>query len=244
MITITVRCHASSREGQETLRNSPPVSRTKRWIAFCFLPVFFLVAKSFSFFLLTGKTPPHTADGRTALSDRPGRNRTHNLRFWRPLLYQIELLAYSRQCHAPSFMRDTGHYLFGFAVQRMRATARTELFQFDTRRVIAAVFLSCVISLLALATREGNNGANTSFSRHISSSYDPTKRIVLPIYSRILVMTPAPTVRPPSRMANFEPCSKATGTINSTVRFTLSPGMTISTPSGRLISPVTSIVRM
>ena len=63
-------------------------------------------------------------------------------------------------------------------------------------------------------------------------------------YSIILVTTPAPTVRPPSRMANFEPCSNATGTINSTVRFTLSPGITISTPSGRAMFPVTSIVRM
>src|SRR6185503_6341272 len=63
-------------------------------------------------------------------------------------------------------------------------------------------------------------------------------------YAIILVTTPAPTVRPPSRMANFEPCSRATGTINSTVRLTLSPGITISTPSGRVMLPVTSIVRM
>jgi hypothetical protein len=63
-------------------------------------------------------------------------------------------------------------------------------------------------------------------------------------YSIILVTTPAPTVRPPSRMANFEPCSNATGTINSTVRLTLSPGITISTPSGRVMLPVTSMVRM
>ncbi len=63
-------------------------------------------------------------------------------------------------------------------------------------------------------------------------------------YSRILVMTPAPTVRPPSRMANLEPCSSATGTIRVTVRLTLSPGRTISTPEGSCTSPVTSIVRM
>src|SRR5690554_2141946 len=63
-------------------------------------------------------------------------------------------------------------------------------------------------------------------------------------YSSIFVTTPAPTVRPPSRMANLEPCSSATGTINSTVRLTSSPGMTISTPSGSVIVPVTSIVRM
>ena len=53
----------------------------------------------------------------------------------------------------------------------------------------------------------------------------------------------APTVKPPSRIANLEPCSSATGTINSTVRFTLSPGMTIATPAGNVMSPVTSIVR-
>jgi hypothetical protein len=63
-------------------------------------------------------------------------------------------------------------------------------------------------------------------------------------YSMILVMTPAPTVRPPSRMAKRLPASNATGTINSTFRFTLSPGITISTPSGNCTLPVTSMVRM
>ena len=33
-------------------------------------------------------------------------------------------------------------------------------------------------------------------------------------------MTPAPTVKPPSRMANFEPRSSATGVINSTIFIT------------------------
>ena len=63
-------------------------------------------------------------------------------------------------------------------------------------------------------------------------------------YSKILVTTPAPTVRPPSRMAKFCPCSRAIGTISSTSRFTSSPGMTISTPSGSAMFPVTSIVLM
>src|ERR1051325_11346165 len=58
-------------------------------------------------------------------------------------------------------------------------------------------------------------------------------------YSIILVTTPAPTVRPPSRMANLDPCSNATGTMSSTVRLTSSPGMTISTPSGSVMLPVT-----
>jgi len=139
-------------------------------------------------------------------------------------------------------MHDTDHCLFSFAVQRVCATVRTEFLQFDTRRVVAAIFLSCVVSFLALTASKSYNRTNAFFSRHIFFLRSIADRPFN--YSRILVMTPAPTVRPPSRMANFEPCSRATGTINSTVRFTLSPGMTISTPSGRLMSPVTSIVRM
>lgn len=59
----------------------------------------------------------------------------------------------------------------------------------------------------------------------------------------ILVTWPAPTVRPPSRMANFRPSSMATGWMSSTFISVLSPGMTISVPSGRVTTPVTSVVR-
>ena len=47
-------------------------------------------------------------------------------------------------------------------------------------------------------------------------------------YLRILVTTPAPTVRPPSRIANRSPSSIAIGVISSIVMVTLSPGITIS----------------
>src|SRR5437867_9626848 len=50
-------------------------------------------------------------------------------------------------------------------------------------------------------------------------------------YSKILVTTPAPTVRPPSRMAKRSPSSIAIGVIRSTFSCTLSPGITISLPS-------------
>ena len=43
----------------------------------------------------------------------------------------------------------------------------------------------------------------------------------------ILMTRPAPTVRPPSRMANRSPSSMAIGAINSTVISVLSPGITI-----------------
>ena len=60
---------------------------------------------------------------------------------------------------------------------------------------------------------------------------------------RIFDTTPAPTVRPPSRIAKRSPSSMAIGVISSIVNFALSPGITISTPSSSLISPVTSVVR-
>ena len=53
-----------------------------------------------------------------------------------------------------------------------------------------------------------------------------------PVYSRILVTTPAPTVRPPSRIANRSPSSIAIGAISSISIDMLSPGITISVPSG------------
>ena len=61
-------------------------------------------------------------------------------------------------------------------------------------------------------------------------------------YSMIVATRPDPTVRPPSRIANVRPCSIAIGWISSIVISTLSPGMHISVPSGRLITPVISVV--
>src|SRR5437588_12774641 len=47
-------------------------------------------------------------------------------------------------------------------------------------------------------------------------------------YLSIFVTTPAPTVRPPSRIAKRSPSSMAIGWISSISMFVLSPGMTIS----------------
>src|SRR5215472_1030778 len=50
-------------------------------------------------------------------------------------------------------------------------------------------------------------------------------------YLMISVTTPAPTVRPPSRIAKRRPWSMAIGWISSIFMLVLSPGMTISWPS-------------
>ncbi len=62
-------------------------------------------------------------------------------------------------------------------------------------------------------------------------------------YSTMLATMPAPTVRPPSRMAKRSFSSMAIGTISSTSTVTLSPGITISVPAGSDTMPVTSVVR-
>ena len=66
---------------------------------------------------------------------------------------------------------------------------------------------------------------------------------VINAYFRISVTCPAPTVRPPSRIANFKPFSIAIGWMSFTVMLVLSPGITISVPAGSSHSPVTSVVR-
>lgn len=62
-------------------------------------------------------------------------------------------------------------------------------------------------------------------------------------YLMIFATTPAPTVRPPSRIAKRRPSSIAIGLISETTIFTLSPGITISVPSGSVTAPVMSVVR-
>ena len=61
-------------------------------------------------------------------------------------------------------------------------------------------------------------------------------------YSTISLTTPALIVLPPSRIAKRRPFSMAIGVINSPPMVILSPGITISTPSGSSTVPVTSVV--
>src|SRR6266508_3652085 len=69
----------------------------------------------------------------------------------------------------------------------------------------------------------------------------PPGAAALHLYSIMSVTVPAPTVRPPSRIAKRSPFSMAIGVISSTARLTLSPGITISVPSGNCATPVPSV---
>src|SRR5439155_25252471 len=78
---------------------------------------------------------------------------------------------------------------------------------------------------------------------HLLSNLRQHDRPLARLYFMILATTPAPTVRPPSRIAKRSPSSIAIGAISSISIEMLSPGITISVPSGRCTVPVTSVVR-
>lgn len=91
-----------------------------------------------------------------------------------------------------------------------------------------------------------NFSFSISFFAIIQFSNSPTFRrnLNLNIYFKIFSTTPAPTVLPPSRIANLCFSSRATGAINLALSLIVSPGITISTPAGKTTSPVTSVVLM
>src|SRR5918996_246809 len=113
-----------------------------------------------------------------------------------------------------------------------RFTAPAERFRSPTspprrRRVLLAIFEKIAFSLKVLCSKPRPG---------VSGPVDDS-------YSVIFTTRPAPTVRPPSRMAKRSPSSMAIGWPSSTDISVLSPGMTISVPSGSLTAPVTSVVR-
>src|SRR2546429_4724199 len=78
--------------------------------------------------------------------------------------------------------------------------------------------------------------------QYAASTHDIRNRGYL-VHLMIFVTRPAPTVRPPSRIANLRPSSIAIGWMSENVIVVLSPGITISVPSGSVTTPVTSVVR-
>ena len=172
------------------------------------------------------------------VSGRPGGIRTPNMRFWRPPLYQLELLACA------------WHPLAGFAMHRVGLAPLAVLFVLDTLGITLFVLLGRVVTSFTLSTRQGDQC--THQSSHFLCTRRPNTQCAGPLrynvykqlsYLMIFVTRPEPTVRPPSRIAKRSPSSIAIGAMSSPLIKTLSPGMTISTPSGRWATPVTSVVR-
>ena len=145
-----------------------------------------------------------------------------------------------------------------FSVRSMLATKTTILLKLKSIRGTALILRGCVVTASALIARQDHHLPHSVFLSSRAHSGPPascdaragsplfsasTTGMVSPNYVRISLTTPAPTVRPPSRIANRNSFSNAIGVINSTCTATLSPGITISVPAGNVTTPVTSVVR-
>src|SRR6266496_2351659 len=119
-----------------------------------------------------------------------------------------------------------------FLVRGVLPAGRAVLLELDPVRMQPLVLGLDVVAPLAVVAGQRDLVAHLSLPA--AAAAQP------PVYSRISVTTPAPTVRPPSRMAKRSSFSIAIGVISSTVMSTLSPGITISRPSGSVATPVTS----
>jgi hypothetical protein len=58
-------------------------------------------------------------------------------------------------------------FLLGLAMERMTAASRTEFLKLEAVLVVAAILFRSIVSLTALAARQGNNCADC-FLRHFS----------------------------------------------------------------------------
>src|SRR5439155_463625 len=138
--------------------------------------------------------------------------------------------------------------LLGLLMHLVPVAPRAVLFPLHAFGVLAPVLRREIVS--AFADRALHDDV---FPRHLTSNAEvgtrksgragPRSAFLGPRYFKILVTTPAPTVRPPSRIAKRSPSSIAIGVISSIVIFVLSPGITISTPLANSTVPVTSVVR-
>ena len=89
---------------------------------------------------------------------RPGGIRTPSIRFWRPALYQLELLACtSSKEHLVIVHHQT---LFRLSVNCVMTATRTELFTLEALRRLLFVLGCGVISFLAVIALQRNDVAH------------------------------------------------------------------------------------
>ena len=126
----------------------------------------------------------------------------------------------------------------GEEIEELRRRAKRELPPRLAEFASRYGFLYNRVAIKHNATNWGSCSARGNINLNLSIVRLPSLN-----YLRILAITPEPTVLPPSRIAKRRPSSTATGLIRTTFISMLSPGITISTPSGSSIIPVTSVVR-
>ena len=163
----------------------------------------------------------------------------------------------SRQAWRPQRRRRAGRsmatcypWLLRLLVEHVLVAPGAELLPLHPLRMLPPVLLGEVVPVAASVhsrMMRSRGMALPSICYESSSGSRVAGRVCSRLttrdYFRILVTTPAPTVRPPSRIAKRSPSSIAIGVISSIVICMLSPGITISTPAGSSHAPVTSVVR-
>jgi hypothetical protein len=141
--------------------------------------------------------------------------------------------------------------LFCLFMRPVHSTGIAEFFEFQAIRSLLFVFSCLVIAIFAFLTNQrdvischnpSTNMFNVNKMRGEVLEHSIFASSILS-YSIISETVPAPTVLPPSRIAKRKPFSIAIGAINSISNCELSPGITISTPSANVATPVTSVVR-
>ena len=115
--------------------------------------------------------------------------------------------------------------LSSLLVQRVALAPLAVLLQLNAIRIILLVLLGRVVTALALRTRQGDQRTHEfSFlpfmetsSNDIHMNLTNGARVggpriqIFGAYLKMVVTRPEPTVRPPSRIANFRPSSMAIG---------------------------------
>ena len=139
-------------------------------------------------------------------------------------------------------------------MQRVAAATATELFELKPVRRGLLVLSRYGVALLTVRALQ-NNVVSSAFRHFLPLTFIVRRSLFVVVfyneprttindlsYSTTSDTVPAPTVRPPSRIANRSPFSMAIGAISVISIWMLSPGITISTPAGRFATPVTSVV--
>ena len=132
--TTAVVPTSSGREGQETLLSSFLTSRKKSIVR---LKIFLIFSKNRFIALLM----------QSDSVGRPGGTRTPNMRFWRPPLYQLELLA----CKCP---------LASFLVCRMKPACIAKFLHFQSFCRSLLVLRSRIVAILTLGAFQSYNVAH------------------------------------------------------------------------------------
>ena len=113
------------------------------------------------------------------------------------------------------------------------------LAQLVSVRLLTLVSRSSIVPAFAVPTSQGDY---LSLLLCLLGQWPLSRLDLRPRYSIISVIAPAPTVFPPSRIAKRCSTSMAIGLISITVMSMLSPGITMLTSSGNVMTPVTSVV--